>query len=219
MKKVVLIAFTILATLGYSSAKAQMVGGRVINVKDGDSVDMILSNGIPIQVRLANIDAPELDQPMGVMAKAFLSNFALGKFKRVIISGRDQYGRYIGNMEGDQTWSINYLLVKNGLAWHYKQYSNDIRYAQAEQQAQAQRAGLWGGGIQPVAPWVWRQRKSQLMNNYTTGFPRLPFPNNVYTPTVRYPVSNVIRPVSNTTTKSRRYPFSFPGVGKQQWQR
>ena len=64
MKKVLLIAFTILATLVYSSAKAQMVGGREINVKDGDSVDMIPSNGIPIQVRLENIDDPELDQPI-----------------------------------------------------------------------------------------------------------------------------------------------------------
>ena len=64
MKKVLLIAFTILATLVYSSAKAQMVGGRVINVKDGDSVDMIPSNGIPIQVRLKNMDDPELDQPI-----------------------------------------------------------------------------------------------------------------------------------------------------------
>ena len=64
MKKVLLIAFTILATLVYSSAKAQMVGGRVINVKDGDNVDMIPSNGIPIQVGLENIDDPELDQPI-----------------------------------------------------------------------------------------------------------------------------------------------------------
>ena len=52
--------------------------------------------------------------------------------------------------------------VTVGLAWHYKKYAGEQseedreRYAFAEVEARARRAGLWREG-DPVAPWEWRR--------------------------------------------------------------
>ena len=50
-----------------------------------------------------------------------------------------------------------------GLAWHYKKHAHEQseqdqeRYAFAEHEARAKRAGLWKDPA-PVAPWDWRRR-------------------------------------------------------------
>jgi endonuclease YncB( thermonuclease family) len=52
--------------------------------------------------------------------------------------------------------------VTVGLAWHYKKYQHKQsaedrqRYAFAEQEARARKAGLWQGK-NPVPPWEWRR--------------------------------------------------------------
>ena len=52
---------------------------------------------------------------------------------------------------------LNRELVRRGLAWHYKQYSDDRRLAADEQHARLKKLGLWRGSHKPIAPWDWRK--------------------------------------------------------------
>jgi endonuclease YncB( thermonuclease family) len=47
-------------------------------------------------------------------------------------------------------------MIKQGMAWHYKQYSKDQELASAEVKAREKRIGLWSDKA-PIAPWEWRK--------------------------------------------------------------
>jgi len=48
--------------------------------------------------------------------------------------------------------------VKQGMAWVYRKYSKDVTLPPLEDEAKAQRLGLWADA-EPVPPWVWRHSK------------------------------------------------------------
>jgi micrococcal nuclease len=53
---------------------------------------------------------------------------------------------------------VNLALVAEGLAWHFKRYSDDENLAEAEIAAREERRGLWADPL-PVAPWDWREQQ------------------------------------------------------------
>jgi endonuclease YncB( thermonuclease family) len=57
-------------------------------------------------------------------------------------------------------------MLKQGLAWHYKQYAKDQpetereQYSLVEENAREQHIGLWRDvKSEPVPPWEWRKQK------------------------------------------------------------
>ena len=66
---------------------------------------------------------------------------------------RDRYGRVVAvcfNIEGND---IGRSMVKSGFAVAYRQFSLD--YVNEEEEARAERRGLWGSSF--VMPWKWRR--------------------------------------------------------------
>ncbi|PRI64684.1 hypothetical protein BVZ80_01610 [Haemophilus influenzae] len=49
-------------------------------------------------------------------------------------------------------------MVKQGMAWAYKQYSHDPIYLQAQENAQAKGIGLWADN-NPIEPSQWRRQE------------------------------------------------------------
>ena len=47
-------------------------------------------------------------------------------------------------------------LLRAGLAWHYKRYSKEEELAVLEDEARANKVGLWTDP-HPVPPWEWRR--------------------------------------------------------------
>src|SRR5215470_4473542 len=86
--------------------------GPLVRVKDGDSL-VVKVQGVAMEFRLAEIDAPEHDQPYGEQAKRDL--VALAKGQQLVLAplDTDGYGRtvaYIWN--GDKY--LNEEMVKRG---------------------------------------------------------------------------------------------------------
>ena len=54
--------------------------------------------------------------------------------------------------------NLNKELVRNGLAWHFKKYSDNEDYAELENEARQNKIGIWSEP-NPVAPWEWRKTK------------------------------------------------------------
>ena len=128
---------------------------RVVGVHDGDTVTCLDETNTQQKVRLAEIDAPELGQDYGKVARESLAELVFGKTVTVQEEGKDRYGRWIGRMQVDGI-DVNRRLVATGNAWHYADYSQDPALQTLQEQARAQRLGLWAQP-EPVAPWDFRQ--------------------------------------------------------------
>ena len=126
---------------------------NVIQVIDGDSIVVTYGD----EVRLSHIDAPEWNQPWGDQARERVKELALNKRVRLKCKGKDRYGRTLAEVVLPDGRILNQVLVEEGLAWHYRRYSNDRYYQQLELEAQAKKKGLWSDP-EPKAPWEWRRK-------------------------------------------------------------
>ena len=130
--------------------------GKVVAVADGDTIT-VLRDKEQVKVRLAEIDAPEKAQPFGNKSKQALSALVYGKAVLVVEQGHDRYKRTIGRVYQDDV-DVNAEQVKQGMAWVYRKYSKDVSLLPLENEAKAQRLGLWVDS-EPVPPWEWRHSK------------------------------------------------------------
>ena len=145
-------------------ASASELQGKVIRVADGDTLTILIEPiKLDMPIRLAGIDAPEKGMPFGQVSKKSLSDLAFGKVATVLWDKKDKYGRIVGKVLIDGQ-DVNLEQVKQGLAWHFKEYQDEqspddrAAYAKAEVEASAQRVGLWQDK-DPTPPWAWRKAK------------------------------------------------------------
>ena len=132
---------------------------RVVKVRDGDTVVLLVDNQ-ELPVRLSHIDTPEKKQAFGQKSKKALSDMVYLRDVRLSLKGQDRYQRTLAIVYY-QDKNINLEMVKQGMAWAYKQYSHDPIYLQAQKNAQAKRIGLWADN-NPIEPSQWRrQEKNQ----------------------------------------------------------
>ena len=133
---------------------------RVVDVADGDIITIEPKHGgARSKVRLHGIDTPEMGQPFGQAAKAFVVKAAL--FKDVDVQptpqGKDQYGRIVAVIVLPDGTVLQEMLLQAGLAWVYPQYCKNCRVWEAMQaEAKTQGKGLWITE-KPVPPWEWRK--------------------------------------------------------------
>ena len=130
--------------------------GKVIKITDGDTIVVLTEDKEQIKIRLEGIDCPESNQDFGTKAKQATSDLCFGKQVKIIKSGEDRYGRTLGYvMVGDV--NVNKELLRQGMAWHYKQYNKDEELAKLEQEACKNKIGIWSQP-NPVAPWDFRRK-------------------------------------------------------------
>ncbi|MGV3765031.1 MAG: thermonuclease family protein [Chitinophagaceae bacterium] len=130
---------------------------KVVKIKDGDTF-VVLKDNTELTVRFEHIDCPEKNQPFGTKAKQFVSDQCFGK--NITLQHHNKYDRnkrLIAEVILENGRNLNKALVENGLAWHFKQYSDDTGYAKLELTARKNQVGLWSEK-DPVAPWLWRKK-------------------------------------------------------------
>lgn len=130
--------------------------GKVIRVLDGDTIEVLNAQNESIRIRLAGIDCPEKSQAFGKKAKEFTAKLCFQKQVVIIDKGKDRYGRTIGFVILPDRKVLNQELVRVGLAWHYKRYSNDENLAFLETEARMKKLGLWKDSL-PLPPWEFRR--------------------------------------------------------------
>ena len=128
----------------------------VVRVKDGDSL-VVDSNGREVEVRLADIDTPEFNQPRGDEAKEALSSLVDGKDVRLELVGGDAYRRIVAHVFVGEV-DVNAELVRRGLAWVRRAYDPAPSLVALEDGARQAERGLWADE-DPVPPWIWRKTK------------------------------------------------------------
>ena len=131
---------------------------KVIGVTDGDTIVVLTDDNKQIKIRLEGIDCPESKQDFGTKAKQLTVDLCFQKTVRIEQSGTDRYDRMLAFVFVDNV-CINNELIKQGMAWHYKQYNKDPELAKLEVDAREKKVGLWSMK-DPVAPWDFRHKKN-----------------------------------------------------------
>ena len=129
----------------------------VVKVSDGDTFSCNKGYNNIIQVRLADIDAPESGQAYGNQSRKALNKLI---YKQMVIlknTTQDKYGRTVATVFSGST-NVNLAMIESGFAWHYERYSNNAEYAAAMRQAQKGRRGLWADKGKIVKPEDWRHK-------------------------------------------------------------
>ena len=122
---------------------------------------MRASNGKPVTIRLACIDAPETaqGQPGADSTAALRQLLAPGRME-IKPQTVDRYGRTVAEVYAGGK-NVNLEMVRRGEAFVYRQYLSQCdqnAYLQAESQAQRFRQGVWRwGNVQ--APWEFRKQR------------------------------------------------------------
>jgi endonuclease YncB( thermonuclease family) len=155
-----LLATTLVAAHGIALAGSQLPG-RVLRVIDGDSL-VLEVRGAQYRVELADIDAPELNQPWGTNAAERLNAAVVGLF--VVVEGRP-LDRGIRGRVVVRGRDVALDLLYDGLAWSTlpvdpQQYVAHP-YSEAERQAREAGRGLWSDE-RPVPPWEWRSGRTHF---------------------------------------------------------
>ena len=111
------------------------------------------------------LDAPEKGQGFDQQAKQAMSELVLGKDVVLQPHTIDRSGRLVARvLVGGQDAGLE--LLKQGLCWVYEKYVGEAsalvqaRYRNAQDAAQAQKAGLWRDP-DPVPPWEWGKSEKE----------------------------------------------------------
>jgi len=118
-------------------------------VVDGDGLKVQGHN-----IRLHGMDAPEIDQSYGRLAKSHLWTLAGGKTVTCKPIARDHHGRLVSKCTVGEV-DLSREMVRAGFAHAYRRYSTD--YVEEEKEARRERRGLWAG-YNPLHPEEWRRR-------------------------------------------------------------
>lgn len=132
------------------TANAQLV----VKVIDGDTYK-VLFNGKMQNIRLMNVDAPELDQYFGKAAKDCVAKLIQGKVISLELHSSDNYGRTLVNAYY-KGMSLDSLIISKGWACFYSSYSKKLDLKYYEAAAKLKGLGLWRCE-QFVPPWIWRK--------------------------------------------------------------
>jgi endonuclease YncB( thermonuclease family) len=147
-RAVALIALLFLAVaLGAPRAGDEGVFyGPLLRVKDGDSL-VVRVQGVEMDFRLADVDAPEIDQPYGQPIDT------------------DRYGRTVAYVWNGDTY-LNEQMVKRGAAWFYAEFARGKALYDVEQEARDAKRGLWALPLKDrIEPHLWRERKRKRPRN------------------------------------------------------
>ena len=85
------------------------------------------------------------------------------KDAKIKVYETDRYGRKVAKVYVGRR-CMNKAMLSEGLAWHYKDYSNSAEYSQLEESARSQKKGVFRQK-NPTPPWEWRKEQKKMKKN------------------------------------------------------
>ncbi len=144
----------------------------VINIVDGDTLDIYAPDGLSenTRIRLLGIDAPEKTSESGAMyfsveATEFVKRAALGKQVEIYLDQtndtRGKYGRLLAYVKLPDGGFLNEILLSEGFAYADLRFHHSLynKYKQLESRARTGNKGLWQSVTPDQYPEWLRERK------------------------------------------------------------
>lgn len=154
-----LFAAALVSVLGCSDASTpagasaqepagEFIHARVNRVYDGDSFRAFTKDGTKLEVRLAEIDAPEKGDPWANRARDALQKSIGDRDVAIRLFDTDRYGRIVGRVFVGTT-DVNVGQLQAGLACVHRRYAKDASLYDIEDTARAASRGLWSTDYRP----------------------------------------------------------------------
>ena len=156
MVKNIYVGFLFCISISFYS----QTSGKIIKIKDGDTVVVLLSDKTEEVLRLAEVDCPENSQAFGLNAKQFTSSQVFGKSITFYRVGKDRYKRTIAKIIYSKDKYLSKEIIKAGFGWWYFKASKDTSLEKIQTQAKRKKLGLWADK-NAIAPWEFRQNKKK----------------------------------------------------------
>ncbi|WP_375505225.1 thermonuclease family protein [uncultured Nostoc sp.] len=158
-----IITIPITVTITFTPSSSKTINQNVLlrksaivtKVIDGDKI-MIINDGKIDKIRLCGVDAPELNQPLGIQSQANLQGLVDQGNAEVLIApvNRDRFGFMVAEVSINPNQSHNskfkdfsYLQIANGMATFDTKFSQGCQnmksIAHIEVKARQQRLGVW----------------------------------------------------------------------------
>jgi endonuclease YncB( thermonuclease family) len=137
---------------------------KVVEINSGDTISVANGSG-PMRVKLKAIDAPEMEQPWGDVARQHLSDLILGKTVMVRLTGLSADRNIVGVVYLNKV-DIGQQMVRDGVAWYDERNDSGLDererhlYVVSEQAARSERRGIWQQDA-PTPPWEFRQASAE----------------------------------------------------------
>ncbi|MGV3742660.1 MAG: thermonuclease family protein [Burkholderiaceae bacterium] len=138
------------------SISATAHGAQVIEVRSGDTLSLT-EQGKTVTIRLANVDAPELDQPYGAESRRSLEEMCKGKEASYQPQGASLKGELRAAVICGEI-DVGRAQLKRGLAWVRPHPDVDAAFTAIQDFVWREKTGLWADA-NPVPPWEWAERK------------------------------------------------------------
>lgn len=160
----IIIAAAVMASAMSDPDSDKVVGTAI--VEDGDNIHIG-----DINIRLQGIDAPSLDQTCqtvdgeiacGQVARSQLEIIVAEKTVSCVPISEDKYGRTVAVCTADGL-DLAAEMVAQGWAVAYRKFSED--YVPQEDEARAEKRGLWSGAFVDPRRWRTRRRVSEARDH------------------------------------------------------
>lgn len=135
----------------------EIISGKVINVVDGNTLELLANDNETYKILLYGIDSPEIEQEFGGKSKRFLEKLILNKNVEVAIHGKDRMGIRLGIIliNGEDPRK---MLLEEGLAWtSERQPIQELEII--KEKAREKEKGLWKEQY-PTPPWIFRRQQT-----------------------------------------------------------
>lgn len=154
---------TILLALQLSlaaSAETSIISGRVIQVLDGNTIEIKTTDEEVVKIILFGVDCPDKGQSFYNEATKCLERILLKKNVNVQLKGKDRSGTNIGIVTTNKNTDPRIKLLEEGMAWtSEKDPSPELEPYKAK--AIEKGLGLWSEK-EPTPPWVYRRQQSMM---------------------------------------------------------
>ena len=147
-------------SLLYISSPREILKGKVVDVSDGNTIELLTEENESYKIELAGVDCPETQQPFGVEAKHLLEKSLKGKKVEAFVERKNRWGvrqAVIITKSGDDP---RLKLLAEGLAWTSEKNAVP-EFESIRIDAKAHRKGLWKSD-DPTPPWIFRRQQTTL---------------------------------------------------------
>lgn len=152
--KITSVLFFILIS---ASVVAQTFTGKVVNIIDGNTFEIIDDYDEMTKFMLSEVDCPELGQELSEEARAFSEKLILKKKVEVTVKGKDMWGNKLVVIKLKNGDVLHEMLIEEGLAWASKKAEPKV--AELEDKAKVDKKGIWAM-TEPTPPWIYRRQQT-----------------------------------------------------------
>ena len=145
----------------YISSPREILRGKVVEVSDGNTIELLTEENESYKIELAGVDCPETEQPFGPEAKRLLEKNLKGKKVEVFVERKNRWGIRQAVVIPKSGVDPRLKLLAEGLAWTSEKNAVP-EFELIRLDAKAHGKGLWKND-EPTPPWIFRRQQAMLI--------------------------------------------------------